>query len=256
MLFAEGVPNAGAAHLSLSLGLRGPCQTIIGSRTAGLEALHLATLRLTEGRWDRAIVAAAEEATDHIRAVYEHCGLHASGEGGGPFGPVQGFALGSGAATLVLERRAQAWQRGATILATVTSTVGGFHEAGQMREAVKQWQSLLAALGRPPQIISSANSTWLGRIEAAALGLMPDAATAPPTVTSLYGHLAESFAVDPLAAIAAVTQNWRLPALLGDAPPGKVTPATENTCTNDFAVLATDYEGPLAGVRVCRKRGE
>ena len=37
MLFAEGVPNAAAAHLSLMLGLKGPCQTIIGTRTAGLD---------------------------------------------------------------------------------------------------------------------------------------------------------------------------------------------------------------------------
>src|SRR5690606_1406844 len=35
MLFAEGVPNAGAAQLSIALGVRGACQTILGTRTAG-----------------------------------------------------------------------------------------------------------------------------------------------------------------------------------------------------------------------------
>jgi 3-oxoacyl-[acyl-carrier-protein] synthase II len=36
MLFAEGVPNAGAAQLSTMFGIKGSCQTIIGSRTADL----------------------------------------------------------------------------------------------------------------------------------------------------------------------------------------------------------------------------
>ena len=61
MQFAEGVPNAGAAHLSMSLRLRGPCQTIIGSRTAGLDALRLAALRIRTGEWERAVVCAGEE---------------------------------------------------------------------------------------------------------------------------------------------------------------------------------------------------
>ena len=49
VLFAEGVPNSAAAHLSLMLGLKGGCQTIIGSRTSGLDALHLAALRIRAG---------------------------------------------------------------------------------------------------------------------------------------------------------------------------------------------------------------
>jgi 3-oxoacyl-[acyl-carrier-protein] synthase II len=58
VLFAEGVPNAAAAHLSLMLGLKGACQTVIGSRTSGLDALHLAAARIRSGEWDRAIVGA------------------------------------------------------------------------------------------------------------------------------------------------------------------------------------------------------
>jgi 3-oxoacyl-[acyl-carrier-protein] synthase II len=250
MLFAEGVPNAAAAHLSLSIGLTGPCQTLIGARTAGLEALHLAALRIAEGRWDRAIVAAAEEATDHIRAVYHHCGLHADRQGGGPFGPVQGFVLGSGAATLVLARREVAEQRGTPIFGTITAAGTAFHQSGRMREAAHQWQGLVETLGHPGAFISSANSTWPGRIEAAAIGLA--AAGETPTVTSLYGHLAETFAVGPLAALGVAARTGRLPALHGEPPPGPVTPAANGTPAEDFAVLATDYEGPLAAVRFRR----
>ena len=51
MLFAEGVPNAAAAHVSLTHGLTGACQTLIGSATAGLDAVRLAALRIANGDW-------------------------------------------------------------------------------------------------------------------------------------------------------------------------------------------------------------
>jgi 3-oxoacyl-[acyl-carrier-protein] synthase II len=73
MLFAEGVPNAGAAHLSMMLGLKGGCQSIIGSRTAALDALRLAAARIADGSWDRAIVSAAEEVTPIIQRAYALC---------------------------------------------------------------------------------------------------------------------------------------------------------------------------------------
>ncbi|HZK82243.1 MAG TPA: beta-ketoacyl-[acyl-carrier-protein] synthase family protein, partial [Humisphaera sp.] len=77
VLFAEGVPNAAAAHLSLMLSLKGPCQTVIGTRTAGLDALHLAATRIASGEWDRAIIGAAEEYCPLVNAAYGHWGLYA-----------------------------------------------------------------------------------------------------------------------------------------------------------------------------------
>jgi 3-oxoacyl-[acyl-carrier-protein] synthase II len=86
MLFAEGVPNAAAAHLSLMLSLKGACQTLIGTRTAGLDALRLAFLRIASGRWDRAIVSAGEEFVPTVNNAYAHCGLHNPDNGRGAFG--------------------------------------------------------------------------------------------------------------------------------------------------------------------------
>lgn len=83
MLFAEGVPNAAAAHLSLMLSLKGACQTVIGTRTAGLDALRMAALRIAGGQWERAIVGAAEEHHAVVNDAYRNCGLYA-GEGGSP----------------------------------------------------------------------------------------------------------------------------------------------------------------------------
>ncbi|MEM1445044.1 MAG: beta-ketoacyl synthase N-terminal-like domain-containing protein [Planctomycetota bacterium] len=74
LLFAEGVPNAASAHLSMFLKLHGPSQSIIGTHTSGLDALALATLRIATGRWTTALVCIAEE--DHllVREMAAGCG--------------------------------------------------------------------------------------------------------------------------------------------------------------------------------------
>jgi len=70
LLFAEGVPNAAAAHLSLMMSVKGGCQTIIGSRTAGLDALRLASARIGQGVWNRALVRGRRRVQfDHQRSV-------------------------------------------------------------------------------------------------------------------------------------------------------------------------------------------
>ena len=72
VMFAEGVPNVGTAHLSLMLGLQGSAQTIIGSRTSGLDAISLAALRIRNGEWDRAIVGGADELSPTAERLYGH----------------------------------------------------------------------------------------------------------------------------------------------------------------------------------------
>ncbi|MFG0304691.1 MAG: beta-ketoacyl synthase N-terminal-like domain-containing protein [Phycisphaerales bacterium JB040] len=103
--FAEGVPNAAAAHLSMGLGLRAGCQTIIGTRTAGLEALALAALRVREGRCERCLVTAAEEHSEIANTAHERCGLASAGR------------ASAGAVSFVVEARRAAEARGARVLA-------------------------------------------------------------------------------------------------------------------------------------------
>lgn len=255
MLFAEGVPNAGAAHTSLMLGLTGPCQTIIGARTAGLDAIRLAALRIASGQWQRAIVSTAEESTDLIRNAYRHCGLHANDgdTGGAPYAPMTGFVLGSGAAAIVLESRAAAEARNAQPHAVLRAASSAFHQTDDLRGALTQWQHIYQALGNPRHIIGSANSTWLSRIEAAALGALAPHDREPITVTSMYGHIAETFSVTPLAALIAALLTHRLPALHGEPPAGDhLRPAVGDEPADDFALLSADYNGALAGVRIER----
>ena len=129
MLFAEGVPNAAAAHLSLTHGLTAACQTLIGSRTAGLDALRLASLRIANGDWDRAVVGAAEEQSDLVDAAYRHAGV-----------PV---TTGAGAVTLILESRRSLDARGGKPLGRVLATA-----AARGSSAVVALRATRSRLGR------------------------------------------------------------------------------------------------------------
>jgi 3-oxoacyl-(acyl-carrier-protein) synthase len=106
MLFAEGVPNAGAAHVSLTFGIKGGCRTIIGTRSAGLDALRIAILRIANGDVPLAVVGAAEEAHTIIDQAYQACD---------PSAPPSISA----AVALILETRDAALHRGAAMVSPV-----------------------------------------------------------------------------------------------------------------------------------------
>lgn len=61
MLFAESVPNIGSAHVSLEFGITAASASVVGARTAGLQAIALATSRVRAGQWQRALVVAGDE---------------------------------------------------------------------------------------------------------------------------------------------------------------------------------------------------
>lgn len=218
MLFAEGVPNAAAAHLSLMLSLKGACQTVIGSRTAGLDALRLATLRIASGEWDRAIVGAAEEYNTVINNAYKHCGLYA---GQRAETAQTGFATGAGAVTFILESEQSIEQRGGRRRAMVKATSAGLMETST---PTKTLEAALGRIGMPATVVTSANGTWIDRTEEAAIRRSCEAAhiVAPPAC------LPELFSVTALASIAAGIMSQ----------------------TADFGVLCTGYSGNVAAARV------
>jgi 3-oxoacyl-[acyl-carrier-protein] synthase II len=237
MLFAEGVPNAAAAHLSLMLSLKGPCQTVIGSRTAGLDAIAIATARIAAGEWDRAIVGAAEEYSPVVNEAYRRWGLYGAG----------GFVVGAGAVTFLLESRSSLETRGGRSRGRIVATAGGANQVGltprTLREVVKK-------LGPLPLILGSSNGTWIDRVE--------DGGIASPGVvtSSLYGRLAECFSVLPLAGIAAMLlcdlpRRWlKVRPSRGSIQGAELTEPVRNNMDScrEFGVLATDYFGAVSGV--------
>jgi len=234
MLFAEGVPNAAAAHLSLMLSLKGACQTIIGSRTSGLDAMRIAAARIASGEWNRALVGAAEEYSPVVNEAYRAQGLY-----GG-----DGFVNGAGAVTFLLESSESIHPRGAKPIARVTSAAGA---QTRPRSSPRLARQVFRALGTPQNLICSANNTWLDRAEAAALG------ESPIHAASIYGYIAECSSVLALAGTAAVLLTGRLPrplrAFKGFG--GANDPATSREVA-EFAAISTDYAGAVSGIGIER----
>jgi len=227
MLFAEGVPNAAAAHLSLMLSLKGPCQTVIGSRTAGLDALRLAAARIAAGEWSRAIVGAAEEYSPVVNEAYRRWGLYGN----------EGFRASSGAVTLILESARSLESRSATPRGQVLNAVGGAKGCGPVARIARR---VVEQLGRPPILLTSDNCTWIGRAEA--IG----AARRSAMTFRPYGQVAECFSVLPLAGIAAILLCGALPTRLADGS----LHSDGISQADEFGVISTDYSGLVSGARI------
>jgi 3-oxoacyl-[acyl-carrier-protein] synthase II len=233
VLFAEGVPNAASAQLSLMLGIKGACQTIIGSRTAGLDALRLASLRIATGQWERAIVGAAEEDIDALNGVYRHFGLRATGGPGKPFENEDGFVTSCGAVALVLESRdsmegrrsAGASVRGLGRVISGCSVQGGLDGVDRV----------LRDIGDLDRIITSANGTRLDRAEKVGLDLSARRRGRNVRISSISSYLGEMFATGPLAAAAGVLLSRRMPG------------AQDGGISGKFGILVTDYSGFVCG---------
>jgi hypothetical protein len=118
----------------------------------------------------------------------------------------------------------------------------------ERRDEVELAGRVLRGLGPARHVITSANGTWVDRAEAAALR-----GAAPVVVSSMYGHMAETFSVGPLAGIAAVLLTGRLPALFGPGPGGRGNVvASTAAVAPSFTVLCTDHVGLVSGCRIER----
>jgi 3-oxoacyl-[acyl-carrier-protein] synthase II len=244
MLFAESVPNAGAAQLSLMLSLKGGCQSIIGTRTAGLDAIGLAAARIRSGLWDRAIVGGGEEYCDLVNEGYRHCGV-GSLEGCAPFSDEKGFVTGAGAVIFILESRQSLERRGGRARGRIDATAAC---SGRPSQAIDSLGWVLKELKNPANILSSACGTWIDRAEAAAIRRSEGARL----VSAIYGHIAEAFSASPLVGLAAGLLSRKMPRLLGGAwEDGRgIQPASGEEAIDSVAAICTDFTGAVSGARV------
>jgi 3-oxoacyl-(acyl-carrier-protein) synthase len=202
------------------------------------------------------VVGAGEEYTEVVHRAYAHCGVYAavgrapaepfapSREGGG------GFVAGCGAVTLVLESRESVERRDGRVRGAIQAAASAAPADVGTAEAADR---VLEELGDPAAVVSSANGTWIDRIEAGGLRLADRRTGRPAAVSSLYGHIPECFSAGPVAAVAAVLLTGRLPVLFGPGPGGGggVGGAGDAGGTpRAFGVLCTDYSGTISGVRV------
>jgi 3-oxoacyl-[acyl-carrier-protein] synthase II len=245
MLFAEGVPNACSAHLSLMLSVKGACQTVIGTRTAGLDALRLAAMRIAGGDWDRAIVAAAEEHCDVINAAYRQCGAYGGREASAPFAGERGFTTGSAAVALILESSESMAARGGRARGRV---IGGASSRAPGGDGSTAARAVLRQLGEARAVLSSANGTRVDRAELAAIRRE----CAGAVVSSVGGHVPETFSCGPLIGLAGTLLTGRAIRLIGEGLDGVsgVAAARGDEAVDSVVALCTDYAGGVSGIRV------
>ena len=123
--FANSVINAAAGQAAIWHQLRGVNSTITGGTTAGLQALAYAVDAIRQGRAEALLAGGADELCFESLTAFGQAGLLAGSRNGAgpkpiPFDPERnGFALGEGAALLLLESAASAERRGARILGRI-----------------------------------------------------------------------------------------------------------------------------------------
>lgn len=228
VLFAEGVPNAAAAHLSATLGVKGACQTIIGSRTAGLDALALGALRVRSGAVDAVIVVAAEAACEVVDRAYEASGLQLCGTSQENGAGRRGFKRGVGGVAFVIESSRAATVRSALPYARVVGSSWASSRLTDGAGPASAVTSVLSRLKEPGRVIGSACNSWVDRAEQ--IGMRNTGLAGERGL--MFDRFGELFSVSPLGVLAAE--------LVGEP--------VESRCS----ILCTDWSGAASAVTMER----
>jgi len=166
ILFPETVQNIAAAHISMHFGTRGQNITFSHADISSELALFYGCELLNDGLTDMVIVSGADELS--IAELAGYSGFNVLSNDMRPFDKKRnGFVLGEGAATIVLERKEDADRRGAKIYCTIaaaeiTSCPTLITSYDKSRESMKK--AMLTALTKagltaPAFISACANST-------------------------------------------------------------------------------------------------
>ncbi len=232
LLFAESVPNVPSAQCSLAFGVRGASLTVIGARTAFLEGLHLARVRLQCGRARRVLVVAADEHHALLGRILESWGWR----GGSA----------AAAVALLLETPDAARERGAAPLARLDGTAW---EPPPEPGRHGMWRALVGVSERlaAPRLCAVAGAAGIpGRLESRLLrrcgGGAGCSAEAGADQRIEAGAAGPALLVARLVAGAAVVAGAANAA--GGADPSNGGPGAAGT------VLALDGFGAAAGARI------
>jgi 3-oxoacyl-[acyl-carrier-protein] synthase II len=232
-LFAEGVPNVASAHLSTSFGIKGFCQTLIGSRITGLDALSLAAARIRSGEWKRAIVGAAEEHTPLVQQVYERLIPPAPGAGK--------LRASSCAVTLLLESEECLAARSGLPHAFVDGVVARHFPVEHPARIRRSLRHAAKYVRGADAHVCTMNGTWIDRLER--MVLPADRRTA---ASSPYRIAGEAFAAAPLLGLAAML--LRQNAVANEAP--TIWPGWQIRDGASVGIICADYFGAVSVARL------
>lgn len=217
--------NAGASHVSMAHGIRGPVFTVSTACASSNHAMGLAFQMIRAGAL-RAVLTGGSEAMLCFGGIKAWEGLRVmSARACRPFSRTRdGMVQGEGAAVFVFEERDAALARGAEILAEVvgfamTSDAGDL-VAPSVDGAARAMAGALADAGIAPGEVGYINAHGTGtaandRTEAAAIAQVFGAA--PPPVSStkaMHGHLiGGTGAVELLACLMALRDGILAPTI-------------------------------------------
>lgn len=143
--------NAGAAHISMRLGWRGPCESITTACAAGTHSIGAAARLIQMGRCDAVLAGGAEAplAEVGLASFGRLTALSLTGRSR-PFDVARdGFVLAEGAAVVLVERLDSAVERGARIYAEIVgyaSTADAHHLTAPRPDGAGAVQCMTLAL--------------------------------------------------------------------------------------------------------------
>ena len=166
--FLRALPNMPSSHLSIQLAYQGPACTMLGSDTSGMQAIVQAVGTIRSGQAEVMVAGGAFCPFQEIHLAWQaHRGLYADARGvesaPRPFAAsADGTLPGEAGAVVVLESRAHAEARGATILAEVTGAAQRVIAPGEPDEIAVRAETLNLAA---PDGASWVGPTALGQAD-------------------------------------------------------------------------------------------
>jgi 3-oxoacyl-(acyl-carrier-protein) synthase len=279
--FANSVINAAAGQTAIWHHLDGVNTTISGGTTAGLEAVGYASALIAAGRSTALLAGGAEELCFESLFGFDRAGRLCDTADGGDERPVpfdarrNGFALGEGAALLLVESAASAAERGVSVLAEVRGWGGAFDPSRGLDEdsataaVARAVRSALAAAAVAPEeidclIASASGSVGGDRREAAgvAAALGPTAAKLP--ATAIKSTLGEALGASGGLQVVALLETLRsglLPGVSGldELEPGLALPgvgaASRSVAVRYGLATALDFDGGAQALILRRWNG-
>ncbi len=149
-LFLAQLSNLLAGNIAIVHGVTGSSRTFMGEEEAGVDAARIALARIAAGQSDIALIGAAQNGErKDLLMLYEFGDFNLKDNYAPVFarGPKGGFALGSGAAFLVIESKAHAQARGAKPYARLKNVVADQSRRRNAGDVTASLEKLWSQLG-------------------------------------------------------------------------------------------------------------
>ena len=223
-LFAYTVSSAAAGEVSIALGIKGANVTAHAGLAAGLQAIGYGCDLIRTGKADVVLAGGADALGAALVRGLADMRLLKARAAEAFRSPVAGVCPAEGAAVVVLERRQQARQRGARVLARIDGYAAGFEptltqhqrECTAIVETMRRALALSAGAARDVGLVmASAHATALDAVELAALHSVLADANAP-VLCAPKAAWGETFGAEGALAVALATTLLNEPARPAD----------------------------------------